>query len=168
MGTVGNIIVAGINIALSVDGTDCGFTQDGVSVDHKVTFMDLEADQSTGILGKKKVKETLQLKANLEEATLENLKIAMCEENSIASGGGWKRLSFGGGTTVAEHALIFTGVAPGTSKTRKLHINKAVAIDIGSMPYKKGDKTLIPVTFEAIIDTAQAAGDQYGYYEDQE
>jgi hypothetical protein len=167
MGTKTNIVVSGINIAVYIDSADLGFTQDGVAIAHKTDYIDIEADQSINILGKKKIKETCQIKVNVEEATLANIKIAMGEENSISDDGSWKRLSFGGGVNVTEHLLRFEGLAPGTDKVRKFHVYKAVSIDIGETSYKKGDKTLIPITFEAIADTTKPAGEQYGYYEDQ-
>jgi len=166
MGTIANVVVSGINIALSIDGTNLGYTEDGVSIKHKVTHYDIEADQSINILGKKKIKETVEIGVNVEEATLANIKIAMGEENTILTNGGTSRLSFGGGTTVTEHALLFVGIAPGTNKTRKYNIYKAVSINIGENSYKKGKMTLIPLTFEAIADTAKPEGEQFGYYSD--
>lgn len=168
MGTVTNIVVSGINIALYIDNTDVGYTEDGVKDIHTVEYYDIEADQSTLLLGKKKIKERKTIQVNVEEATLDNIKIAMGEENDVSNDGSWKRLSFSGGTTVTEHVLRFEGLAPGTTnKTRKLHIFKAVAIEVGEMAYKKGEKTLIPVTFEVVADTTKPEGDQYGYYEDE-
>jgi len=167
MRTVSNIIVSGTNIALYIDDTEIGYTEDGVKDIHTVEYYDIEADQSTLLLGKKKIKERKTVQVNVEEATLDNIKIAMGEENSVSNDGSWKRLSFSGGTTVTEHVLRFEGLAPGTDKTRKLHIFKAVAVEVGEMAYKKGEKTLVPVTFEAVADTTKPEGDQYGYYEDE-
>ena len=166
MGTKTNVVVSGISIVLTIDGTDVGFTEDGVTVEHTVEHYDIEADQSINILGKVKVKETMRITVNAEEASLANIKIAMGEENSLVTSGGTSRLSFGGGTTVTEHVLRFTGKAPGTSKTRVLNIYKAVSVDVGANSYKKGDKTLLPLTFEAIADTDKPEGEQYGYYQD--
>jgi len=163
---IDNVVVAGINIGVAVDGTDIGYTEDGVRAQLTVEHYDVEADQSINILKKKKIKETMRIMVNAEEATLAIIKIAMGEENTLVTSGGTSRLSFGGGTTVTEHVLVFTGVAPGTSKTRILTIFKAVSVDIGEEAYKKGEKTLIPLTFEAIADTTKPAGEQYGYYQD--
>ena len=166
MGTIGNVVVAGINIALSIDGTDVGYTKDGVSIEHNVEHYDIEADQSINILGKRKIKETVRLVCSVQEATLALIKIAMGEENTLVTSGGTSRLSFGGGVTVTEHALLFVGLAPGTSKTRKYNAYKAVSVDVGANVYKKGEETLIPLTFELVADTAKPEGEQYGYYSD--
>jgi len=167
MGTVANVVVSGTSIALSIDDTDVGYTEDGVAVEHTKEYMDIEADQSVDILGKKVVREICRVTVNVEEATLDNIKIAMGEENSISNDGSWKRLSFGGGSTEQEHELLFTGKAPGTSKTRKLHIYKAISVESIETSYKKGEKTLVPIVFQAIADTDKPAGRQYGYYEDE-
>lgn len=168
MPTKTNIIVSGISIAFYVDDVNIGYTTDGVAVEHTKEYYDVECDQSVNILAKKIIKETCRIIVNMDETTLANLKIAMGEENSVSTGGGWSRLSFGGGVTEQEYLLRFEGKAPGTSKTRKLHIFTAISMEIGSASYKKGEKTMFPVTFEAIADTDKPEGEQYGYYEDQE
>lgn len=165
-GTKANVVVSGIEIALAIDGTDIGFTKDGVSVEHSVEHYNIEVDQSINIIGKAKIKETMRIIVNADEATLALIKIAMGEENTLVTNGGTSRLSFGGGVTVTEHVLRFTGKAPGTSKTRILNIYKAVSVDVGANAYKKGEETLLPLTFEAIADTDKPAGEQYGYYQD--
>jgi len=170
VGTIGNVIVSGTSIALYVDDASdpVGYTRDGVSVEPAVDHYDIEADQSINILGKRRIKETFRVIANILESTLENIKIAMGEENSISDDGSYKRLSFGGGTTVTEHTLRFEGKAPGSDKARKVWIYKAVSVDVGGMSYKKGEDTLIPITFEAIADTSKPEGEQLGYYEDEQ
>ena len=167
MGTIGNVFFAGISMDIYIDNTAVGYTEDGIKDNHTVEYYDVEADQSINVLKKFKIKERKTIQVNVEEATLDNIKIAMGEENSISNDGSWKRLSFGGGVTVTEHTLKFEATDKNSTKVRKLHIYKAVAIEVGEMAYKKGEKTIVPVTFECIADTTKPEGEQYGYYENQ-
>ena len=151
---------------LKVDDADVGFTEDGVTVKYDRGYYDVEADQSLGILEKKKIRQRCTVVTNLLEATLENLKIVWDVENAVGSEGGKKTLSFGGDSAVTEHTLEFNGIAPGSSNTRKFYVWKAVSIEAGEHAYKKGEKTVIPVTFEAIMDLTKPVKTQYGYFED--
>jgi len=159
-----NILVgAGI---LKVDGVEVGFTEDGVTITYAREYLDIEADQSINILGKRKIKEDITITTNLLEATLENLKMVLDIPQDVVEGDGVKSLSFGGDKRVTEHTLEFIGNAP-NGKTRRLVIWKAVSIETGEHAYKKGDKTLIPVTFQAIADMTKPEGERLGYYEDE-
>jgi len=158
-----NIIVgAG---TLKVDGVDVGYTEDGVSITVEREYYDVEADQSICILEKKKIREKVRLVTNILEATLENLKIVFGIGNAVATVSGVKTLSFGGDTGVAEHLLVFTGKAPG-GFVRTFTAYKAVSIESGEHGYKKGEKTVVPVTFELIEDAGKTAGMRYGSFSD--
>lgn len=159
MGTVANLLVGAGTISLG--DVDVGYTDDGLTIGLEKEFVDLEADQSIGILGKVKVREVCLIKTNLLEPTLTNLN-KIWDAGTVSSG----ILSFGGNSQVTEHELVFVGTAPGTDVTRTVTIYKAVSIEPGEHSYKKGEKTMIPVTFQAIIDTSKPVNQRYGNFVD--
>jgi len=150
---------------LKVDGVSLGYTEDGVTITNDRDYYDVEADQSINVLRKNKIKQVVTVATNILESTLAHLKIVWDEENSVEETEGYQRLSFGGGTTVAEHSLEFNGTRP-DGKNRKFVAYKAVSVEGGEHSYKKGEKTLIPVMFHLIEDTTKEAGKRLGYYED--
>lgn len=152
--TVANLLVgAG---TLEVDSVGVGYTDGGVSVALEKEYFDLEADQSIGILGKVKTKERCLIKTNLSEPTITNLATVWDTPKQDAN-----TLSFGGNDTVDEVELVFSGTGP-NSTTRTVTIYKAVSIESGEHSYLKNGMTMIPVTFEAIIDTSKSANVRYG------
>ena len=151
---------------LKIDGTDVGFTEDGVTLINSRDYYDIEADQSINILRKNKVRQTITVVTNILQSTLANIKIVWDSGSTITEAGGYSNLSFGGDTTVTEHTLQFDGVKTG-GLTRKFYAYKAVSIETGEHSYKKNGKTLIPVTFELVADITKGEGKQLGYYQDE-
>ena len=159
-------ILVGVG-TLKVDGTSVGNTEDGVTLDSARDYYDVEADQSINVLRKVKIKEVVTVKTNILESTLVQIRMVWDVGNSLEESGGYTKLSFGGDTTVTEHTLEFNGTRT-NGKTRKFVAFKAVSVESGEHSYKKGDKTLIPVSFELIADASQPSGKQLGYYEDED
>jgi hypothetical protein len=154
---------------LKVDGVEIGFTEGGVTLSLEKEFYDVEADQETGILDKKETRQVCSIVTNLLEATLENIKIVWGIESPIETPSGKKVLSFGGLSGLCsspqEHGLEFNGCAP-NKKQRKFVVYRAVSVETGEHSYLKGEKTVIPVTFQCLMDTDKPKGRRYGYYED--
>jgi len=154
---------------LKVDGVEIGFTEGGVTLSLTKDWYDVEADQEVGILDKKEIREVCNIVTNLLEATLENIKIVWGISSPIETPSGKKILSFGGLSSpydmAPEHVLEFNGVAP-NKKNRKFTVYRAVSIEAGEHAYLKGEKTVIPVTFQCLMDTDKPKGRRYGYYED--
>jgi hypothetical protein len=154
---------------LKVDDVEVGFTEGGVTLSMEKDFYDVEADQETGILDKKETRQVCTIVTNLLEATLENIKIVWGIETPIETPSGKKILSFGGLSGLCssppEHTLEFNGCAP-NKKARKFYVYRAISIEAGEHAYLKGEKTMIPVTFQCLMDTDKPKGKRYGYYED--
>jgi hypothetical protein len=148
------------NVATALNATpqasawsDAGYTNDGLTVTWNQEMAEMEVDQVADIIGRKMTKRDIQIKTNLAEATLENLVIAL-NSGSVTSGTGYKYHSpeFDGDELQPGYiAAIFDGYAPASSagvvKRRRFIGRKVLSIDNVEMAYKKGDMTLIPVTF---------------------
>ena len=146
---------------LSVDGASVGYTSGGVNLVAESDRMDKEVDQSYAPIGIHKIRETYQIRTNLAEATLENLKIVWEQTESVVESSPTRTLSWGMNPAVVEHTLEFKGKSPeGYDRTFTVH--KAVVWEVGEMAHQKDALTLIPVTFRILPDTSLDAGKEYG------
>lgn len=132
--------------------TDMGFTNDGVSIVINQEFAEMTVDQIADTIGRKMINRSLQVQANLAEATLENLTLGL-NSGTIATGSGFKTYTpvFDGTELQPTYiASIFDGYAPASSagvvKRRRFILRKVLSIENVEVAYKKGDMTLVPIT----------------------
>lgn len=161
-----NVLVGAATIF--IDDTNLGWTSGGVTIEHSSEFYNVEVDQDQFPVKSFRTKESFKIKTNLVENTLENLKIAWGIDSAIdlTTTPGSRRLVMGGSSAEApEHTLDIYGNAPGTpARQRKVHFYRVVAIEFGSLVIEKNKEQVIPVTFEAMLDSTYDAA---GYVEDQ-
>ncbi len=164
--TVGNII-AGACTNFAVDTTQVGGTSGGVTMERKVTMVDLEVDQIVGSIKKVPSKDVITVTTTLAEATLNNLQLAwgIAAAPVVATTPASTTLSVGVQNTAVEHTLTFVGPCPpGTANytTRTVTIHRAVAVATAKMDFLKDKEQAYQVTFDVLPDLTQAAGSEYG------
>lgn len=163
-----NILVGAATIY--VDDANLGWTSGGVTLEHSSEFYNVEVDQDQYPVKSFRTKEGFKIKTNLSENTLENLKIAWGITSAIdtTTTAGKRRLVLGGSDAEAtEHTLDVYGNAPGFpggTRQRKIHFYRVVSIEFGNLVIEKNKEQVIPVTFEALLDSTY---DAVGYVEDQ-
>ena len=143
--------------------TDTGFTNDGISIMINQAFANMTVDQIADIIGRKMTERDIQVKANLAEATLENLTYAL-NSGTITTGSGFKLYTpvFDGTELQPVYrSIILDGLAPasalGVTKRRRLILRRVLSIENVETAYKKGDMTLVPITFGChYVDTTTA------------
>ncbi len=147
--------------------TDMGFTDDGSTIMLNQEFATMTVDQIADIIGRKMTQRDVQVKTNLAEATLENLTIGL-NSGTVATGTGagvnyktYTPVFDGSELQPVYFAAILDGYAPstsaGVSRRRRFILRRVLSIDNVETSYKKGDLTLVPVTFGChYIDTVTA------------
>lgn len=130
-------------ILFSAPATEVGYTEDGVTVNYTATTEPTRVEEETYQIGSSLSEETTEVVCNMAEASLFNMDKAMA--GSVLSG---SILKLGGGA-VKYVTLIITGINP-EGFTRTITIPKAVATGAVSSSYRKSEKTIVPVTFQAI------------------
>ena len=131
--------------------TEFGYTEDGVTLEYSASISDIDVEEETFSIKRAITKEEFIITCNLAETRLANLQNAMAG----ALTGGANVVDLGGGA-LQDMALKFVGTAPSGFTTRTFYVPYAHPTGTVGMPYKKGDKTLIPVQFKAYKG---AAGD---------
>ncbi len=130
-------------ILFSAPATEVGYTEDGVTVNYTATTEATRVEEETFQIGSTLSEEMYEVVCNMAEASLFNMDKAMA--GSVLSG---SILKLGGGA-VKYLTLIITGINP-AGFVRTITIPKAVATGAVGSSYRKSEKTVVPVTFQAV------------------
>lgn len=130
--------------------TEFGYTEDGVTIEYSADIADIEVEEETFAINRVITKEEVTLTCNLAENLLANLENAMA--GALTGGAGVVDL---GGGAMRDMALRLYGVTTG-GLHRTIYIPYAHPIGAVGMSYKKGEKTIIPVSFKAYQGVAGA------------
>ena len=152
MGTTYTIEPGGTAPALSLSGPfiELGYTEDGVTMEVVTDTVDIDVEEETVSIDRVIAKETITFTANLAESSLFNLAIAM--PGAVLSG---NILTIGAGVMKTMN-IRFEGVSP-EGFLRQIFLPKCTATGTVGMPYKKGEKTVVPVTLMALKPSGEAA-----------
>lgn len=135
-------------LVVSSPNIEVGYTEDGVTAEYTADEADVEVEEETFPIGRVITKETQSITCNMAESSLFNMDKAMA--GSVLSG---NVITLGGGVNKL-HNITLEGLSPAGFK-RTIYIPRANATGAVGMPYKKGEKTVVPVTFQAL------KGDEY-------
>lgn len=139
--------------------TDVGGIADGTSVlleiEHSLT--DLAVEQLIDRVGARVTKRVIQLTAALNEATLQNMQLAMNQLLTISPGSGYTVADLQTGITSVQPqymALIIDGYAPTTGTTeiacrRRAIVRKALSSSKVDLEYEKTKQTVYNTTWSA-------------------
>lgn len=130
-------------MSLSSPFTDVGYTEDGVTLEYTADEADIEVEEETFAINRVLTKETLQVTCNMAESSLANINNAMA--GAVLSG---SKLTLGDGVNKTMNLKI-AGLNP-AGFIREIFVPKATATGAVGMSYKKGEKTIVPVTFQAL------------------
>lgn len=123
--------------------TEVGYTEDGVTMEYAAEQSDIVVHEETFPIGSALTAESLSVTCNMAEASLANLNNAMAGAVLLGS-----KITLGAGVNKTMNLQI-VGTNP-AGFLRAIHIPLAVAGGTVGMSYKKGEKTIVPVTFKAL------------------
>lgn len=137
-------------LVLSSPNVEIGYTEDGVTAEYTADESDIEVEEETFPIDRVITKETLAVTCNMAESSLFNMDKAMA--GSVLAG---NVITLGGGVNKLLN-LTLEGFSPAGFK-RTIYLPKANATGAVGMPYRKGEKTIVPVTFQALMGDEYAA-----------
>jgi hypothetical protein len=145
--TIANVLVgvATLYFKYPVGGTyvEVGYTEDGVNLEYNADTADVDVEEETFPIGRVITKERLSVKCNMAEASLINMDKAIAGSSLAAS-----TITIGGGVN-KEMSIQIVGTNP-AGYARTITIALATAVGTVGMPYRKGEKTVVPVEFQAL------------------
>ena len=165
----GDILNVKIGVCkVTLDDTDLGHTKEGVSFSYEPDIADVGVDQygSTPI-EKILTGENLQIKLQLAEQTLANMKIAI-PGGSHETGAQGSRLEIGrnagyGLSNEAYELRLHPINNEDADLSEDVVIYKAVAVEAFEVGYKVDEQRVLEVTFQALIDEAKSVGNRLGH-----
>lgn len=135
-------------LVLSSPNVEVGYTEDGVIVTYTTDTADIEVEEETFPINRVITKETAEITCNMAESSMFNIDKAMAgsvlASNVITLGGGVNKLL----------NLTVEGTSPEGFKST-IYMPRATATGAVGTSYKKGEKNVVPVTFQAL------KGDEY-------
>ena len=151
MGDKANVLVGVASIAIGTGYTfrRIGYTSDGVTMVVRSSFADIKVEENEGSIIRKLTDQEVNVSLNMVEGLLDNLEAAI-PGSSINVAGTILTL---GGTALQEKALTLVGKAPDATPTEERLITLTNCNPTGevALPYKKGEITIVPVTFSALV-----------------
>ncbi len=130
-------------MSLSSPYTEVGYTEDGVTMTYTAETADIEVEEETFPIDRVITKETAEITCNMAESSMFNIDKAMA--GSVLSG---SIITLGDGVNKTMNLKI-EGTNP-AGYLRAIQIPLATATGAVGMAYKKGSKTVVPVTFQAL------------------
>lgn len=160
MATPANVL-HGIS-TISLDGSDLGYTEAGVSMEKGIDMFEKEVDQELDALDIMPTKWTITVRTQLAEVTLNNLYLVWNETAGPTTVPGVTRTQLlGVQQTIPEHILVFVGTCP-EGNARTYTLNRAKSIEASEHTLQKGDKIVFPVAFRCLLDFTLARDRGYG------
>ena len=152
MATIANVMVGVATLEYGVEGGDgaftlVGYTEDGVNLEYTADTSDIEVEEETFPIARPITKETLAVTCNMAESSLVNMDAAIA--GSILAGAVITIGKIVGGGVQKEIAIRIVGTNP-AGAARTILIASATALGTVGMSYRKDEKTVVPVTFQAL------------------
>ena len=152
---VGNITVSAYG-ASKASGVNLGLSDGGIEVDPKSATYKVEVDQAVGAIDEYLTEKSIALKANIAEAALSTLGLALGEPAASLAG---SVLSVGNSFMLTKYT-VYIDVKGVNGGTRSYVIPMATISGDAKHSYKRKDKTMIPVAINGLVDLTQAAGQE--------
>lgn len=157
-----NIIIGPATILLN--GTDIGYTKDGVTVSFPREYTDVMADQAGGIVKKARQSEKMTVSFSILEITLDLLRICWDQPTTNVSSG-FYYLGSDNSCNINTHTLTLRGVQPGScTLVREFHFYSVIQVSEAEYGMKRDEETALGVEFECLKSAANA--NRFGYVKD--
>lgn len=177
MGTPSKIHVGAGTLTLNPDSSpiDLGYTSEGATLMYNAELEAITVDQVLSPVGYFVPGEECTFETMLSEAAASKLRYALgATDQSVsdsaadASNKGYSEIKFGGNYTLTDYVLEYKAVKRNLANcyiiTRLYKVNISPNLEAA---YKKDGITYYKMTFKAVADTTQTAGQQLGYYREE-
>jgi len=146
MGDANNIIVGAA--AVSIGGTDIGFTKGGVQVRYEPEFFEVIADQAVGVVRKARSLERMFVATTLLEVTLSQIRLAFMQPASNLVGS-TLTLGYNDPCWVDEVAIVLTGKGPNCG-TRTYTFPRGITFGNREINQTREEEQAFEVEFEIL------------------
>jgi len=148
-----NVLVgtAEITLGVGVEAIVIGYTVDGVTMSVGSSLADIKVEENEGTLIRRLTDQEVKVTLNVAEGALANLAAA------IPGCGYADPIVTIGGSALQEHRLTLEGVNP-AGYPRVIVLTSVNPTGEVTTPYKKGELSVVPMTFSALVDDSGEFG----------
>lgn len=150
--TIANVLVGVATLKIGVAGAaatvEVGYTEDGVTIEYSADIADIETEEETFPINRVITKETVTITCNCAESSIANIGYGIAGANGHASPVVIGDTATGG--VLQTCSLKIDGIPPvGGGTSRTIEVPYAHPTGNVGMSYKKGEKTIVPMSFLA-------------------
>jgi len=156
MGDTANVLVgvAEITLDVGVDARVIGYTVDGVNMSVRSEFFNAKVEENEGTIIRKLLDQEVTVTLNVAEGAIANLAAAI--PGSVLA----LAVLTVGGSALQEHRLTLKGLNP-AGHERVIVLTNVNPTGEVVTPYKKGEVSVVPMTFSALIDDSSEFGEVF-------
>ena len=121
-----------------------GYTADGAILTIRSSFADIKVEENIGTIKRKLIDQEIQVTLNMAEGDLDSLVMAIPGSIRVLD------VITLGGSPLQEYSVLLTVPKPGGG-------NRLITLDLVnptgevSIPFKKGEVSIVPITFACIV-----------------
>lgn len=153
MGDTANVLVgvAEITLGVGVSAQVIGYTVDGVTMTVSSSFFDAKVEENEGTIIRRLTDQEVKVSLNVAEGAIANLSAAIPGSDLTGA------VLTIGGSDLQEHRLTLRGTTP-AGRDRVIVLSRVNPTGEVGVPYKKGEVTVVPMTFSALVDDSGEFG----------
>lgn len=154
MGDVAKVLVgvAEITLGMGVSARVIGFTADGVTMTVKSSFADIKVEEIQGSIIRVPTDQEVVVALNVAEGALADLAAAIPGSSLVDT------VLTLGGAALQQHRLTLKGINP-AGRARVIVLTSVNPMGEVAMPYKRGEVSIVPMTFSALVAAGGVFGD---------
>ncbi|MBU2249729.1 MAG: hypothetical protein KKD77_23485 [Gammaproteobacteria bacterium] len=156
MGDTANVLVgvAEITLGVGVDAQVIGYTIDGVNMSVRSEFFNAKVEENEGTIIRKLTDQDVMVTLNVAEGAIANLAAAIPGSGLVGA-----TLTIGGEDLQATR-LTLKGLNP-AGHERVIVLTSVNPTGEVATPYKKGEVSVVPMQFTALVDDSSEFGEVY-------
>jgi len=154
MGTVANVLVgdASITLGIGVLARVIGYTVDGVSMTVRSSNANIKVEEEEGTIIRRLIDQEVDVTLNVAEGAMADLAAAI--PGAVATS---TTITTIGGGVLQSHRLTLVGINP-AGLPRVIVLTAVNPTGEVGVPYKKGEVSVIPMTFSALVSNVGVFG----------
>ncbi|MDD5081780.1 MAG: hypothetical protein PHU08_00260 [Dehalococcoidales bacterium] len=148
-----NVLVgtAEITLGVGVSAVVIGYTVDGVNMTVRSSFFDAKVDENEGTIIRRLTDQEVLVTLNVAEGAIANLAAAIPGSDLTGA------VLTVGGSALQAHRLTLKGINP-AGYPRVIILTSVNPTGEVTTPYKKGEVTVVPMQFSALVADAGTFG----------
>ena len=143
--------------------TDVGHTKGPTTLNVTGNDYSIATEQSFGTIRKVPISASVKVKVMMDEATLDNLRVAFRQASAQLTGTAPNKTLLVGNITEQYHQvqIVTKGAGSTTPATRTITIWRAIVESVEEIAYGKSAEQTFAVTFDCLYDDSVATGDKF-------